>query len=360
MEPSPFPYMRWAKAHLNGAWGPSNLGMSGVQPPTAAERAAWGLPPALGIGLPRADLKARLSEASGMPPEGIHCTAGTSHANFVACLALARGGRLAVEQPAYQALPRLATAIGAAVSPVRRDPARGWRLDADSIAAAVDAGTDLFLVTDLHNPSGRRLEPEDLDRLVQAAVACDAYVLVDEVYQAFDPALPRTAALLDDRILTTNSLTKTHGLGDLRCGWILGAPEIIARIEAWDDLVHPEQPPAMLAAAAAYLPHAPARHAALRNEAAARIEQVDAWVASTEGVSWSRPHGGITGFLELAPGIDGDRLAAHLLEHDGLRVVPGSFFDHPQAIRISYQLPPADLARALEALGKTLAREALA
>ena len=38
MTRDPFPYMRWAKA--GPAWSDTNLGMSGVAPPSAAERQA--------------------------------------------------------------------------------------------------------------------------------------------------------------------------------------------------------------------------------------------------------------------------------------------------------------------------------
>ena len=357
MAEAPFPYMRWAKAHLDGTWGPSNLGMSGVRPPSAEEREAWGLPSTSEIGDPLPALKAALAEAAGLTPAHVYVTAGTSHANFIAALTLARGGRLAVEDPAYEALPRLAQAISAEVVPLRRDPARGWRFDPADLDAAAAADVDLFLVTDLHNPSGQRLDDADLEALTQAAAACDAHVLVDEVYQAFDPTPRRTAVHHDPRILTTNSFTKTHGLGDLRCGWIFADPEVITRIEAWDDLVHPQQPPAMLAYATRCLPHAPARLASLREEAEARIEQVDRWVQSTPGVSWVRPVGGITGFLALEAPLDGDRVAARLLEETGIRIVPGSFFQRPDHLRISYQLDEAELARALDALGTVVAEE---
>jgi aspartate/methionine/tyrosine aminotransferase len=356
----PFPYMRWAKTHLHAAWGGSNLGMSGVRPPSETECAAWGLPPLSKVGEPEKALKSILAAQSGIPPEGIYLTAGTSHANFIACLALARGGRLAVETPAYEALPRLGLTVGAEVVPLPRSEARGWRFDADALAEAVGPETNLLLVTDLHNPTGQRLEAADLDLLIEAAERAEAWLLVDEVYQAFDPEPRRTAALRHPRVLTTNSLTKVHGLGDLRCGWILGDPEVIARIAAWDDLVHPQQPPASLAAAACYLPHAAGRVATLREEAAARIAQVDAWVDQTAGVTWTVPAGGMTGLLSLAtdagPG-NGDRVAARVYADAGVRVVPGSFFQCPSSLRISYQLEAEDLDRALGALGRAIAEE---
>jgi len=357
----PFPYMRWAKRHLQAAWGPSNLGMSGVPPPDAGAQEAWGQPPAFEVGAPRRALKQALAARYGIEPDGIHTTAGTSHANFIVYLALARGGRVAAEAPAYEALHRLTPAVGASLDLVQRDPRRDWRIDPASLAAAIHPDTDLLVVSDLHNPSGKRLHPDDLDLLIGAAERHDALLLVDEVYADFDPDRRPTAARRHPRVLATNSLTKVHGLGALRCGWILASPDVIRRIEAWDDLVHPEQPPAMLAAAAAYLPHAEERAAGIRAQAAQRSDQVDAWVANTPGVSWTRPDGGVTAFLRLgdvqAPG-DGDRVSARLFEKHAVRIVPGSFFQSPDWLRLSYLLAEEDLAAALAALADVLAEPA--
>ena len=355
---APFPYLRWAKAHLS--WegmqdGTFCLGMSGLEPVTAADRAALGLPPPPEVGAAIAGLKGALAARYGLTPEHVHLAAGTSHANFIAYLALARGGTVAVETPAYEALHRLTDAVVAKQRTFRRDPARGWRLDLESLKAAVDDTTDLIVLTDLHNPSGMRLEDDDLDAVLDLASTHDALVLVDEVYADFDPRERPTAVLRDERIVATNSLTKAHGLPDLRAGWILGAPEVIARIDSWDDLVHPGLPPDPMVAAATFVPQARERLAAARDLAAARAAQVDAWVDATPRLTWSKPHGGLTGFLEL-DGLDGDLVAKDAWAEEGIRIVPGSFFQCPQALRISFLLPEEDLARALEGLARAMER----
>ncbi|MDA1194291.1 MAG: pyridoxal phosphate-dependent aminotransferase [Planctomycetota bacterium] len=350
--PDPFPYLRWAKAHLS--WTPAvpteiSLGMSGVAPLDAETRAALGLAPPPDVGGAYARFAAALVARYGVTTAQIHPAAGTSHANYVTYLALAGGGRIAAEAPAYEALHCLAPAVGATLTTFTRDPARAWRIDPASLARSVADGVDLLVVTDLHNPSGARLHPEDLALLIDAAHAADAYVLVDEVYADFDPEERPSAVHADARVLVTNSLTKVHGLPDLRAGWILGAPAVIRRIDAHDDLVHPALPPAPMADAATYVPQARARLAALRVEAAARAAEVDAWVRSIPDVSWTLPDGGLTGLVRLH-GRDGDRVAARAWTDHGVRVVPGSFFQTPDSLRLSFLLPPDQLARALQGL----------
>ena len=348
---APFPYLRWAKAHL--AWDPLCLGMSGLTPIPSGERELLGLSASPEVGDARAGLKEALAARYGMSPENVHPTAGTSHANFITYLTLARGGHVAAETPGYEALHRVTHAVGASLSLFRRDPARDWRIDPGALAAAVSPATSLLVVTDLHNPSGARLHEADLDLLLATAEAVDAHVLVDEVYLDFDAVERPTAALRHPRVVTTNSLTKVHGLPDLRAGWILGAPDVIARIDGWDDLVHPSLPPAPMREAARFVPQARARLAAIRAAAGKRAAQVDAWVEATPGVTWTLPVGGLTGWLRLTHA-DGDAVAEHAWAHAGVRVVPGSFFQDRRALRISYLLAEAELARALEALARSI------
>jgi aspartate/methionine/tyrosine aminotransferase len=355
---APFPYMRWAKTHLT-AYTPLNLGMSGIPglgpndvasdgpTPYWAPEGAYGDP----------DLRAAIAAREGVDPSHVFASAGTSLANFLVYLAEARGSHVAVETPVYEALLRLPDAVVSTCSTFRRDPSRGWRIDPTSLRAAVTPRTKLIVVTDLHNPSGARLHKDDLALLVAEAERVDAAVLVDEVYRELDLA-PRpswaTVPATASRVIVTNSLTKSHGLGGLRIGWILATPERIERVAGWNDLVCPAHPVPSIAVAKAYLRQADTRVAKTRASAGARLAQTDAWVRGRRDVSWCKPDGGITGFLRLPAGIDSDVFMDHARSTQGVQVIPGSFFQAPDHIRISYGLPEADLARALTALGTAL------
>ncbi len=351
----PFPYMRWAKRHLS-AFSPMNLGMSGRAALTSADLP---FPAGVPYWAPEGEygdpgLRAAIAARYGVAPERVFASAGTSLANFLVFLSEARGGHVAVETPAYEALVALPSSVCATVSTFRRVEERQWRIDPDSLRAAAKPGTRLLVVSDLHNPSGKHLHPDDLALLVSTAERLDAAVLVDEVY--LDLAIPAgtTSALSSDRILATNSLTKAHGLGGLRVGWILASPERIARIAAWNDLVCPAHPVPSVEVAKAYFPVADRFLGPARAAFAERLSRTDAWVRSRGDVTWVRPDGGLTGFLRLPSGMDGDRLAEVADREHGVRVVPGSFFQSPGHVRLSFGLPVSDLDRALAALGRAI------
>jgi aspartate/methionine/tyrosine aminotransferase len=347
--------MRWAKRHL-GAFTPKNLGMSGVRTPSADELP---LPREIPYWAPEGEhgdpeLRAAIARRHGVAPEQVFVTAGTSLANFLVFLAEARGGHVAVETPGYESLLGTAPLLGGTVSTFRRVEARGWRVDPEELARAVRPGTRLVVVSDLHNPSGAALHPEDLALLAREAGRVGARVLVDEVYLELSLVPRETAARRDPRVIATNSLTKAHGLGGLRIGWVVASPETVERVSLVNDLVCPAHPTPSIAIAKAYLARADDFLAATRATIAHRLEQADAWVRSRGDVSWQRPAGGISGFLRLPAGMSGDRLAAHALERHGVQVIPGSFFQSEDHVRISYGLPPADLAAALDSLGRAV------
>ncbi len=352
----PFPYMRWAQANLH--YGePLMLGMSGLSRPPDAERLGLTAPVLPSGEDPERAWLGALAARLQVAPECVYATSGTSQANFLVYLTLAQGGRVVSESPAYDAFFGLGKAVGADVVPFRRDPARDWRIDPDHLRKATAPGADLLVVTDLHNPSGKRLHPDDLALLLEQAHAHDAYVLVDEVYLDLDPRDRPTAALVDERVLVTNSLTKSHGLWDLRAGWILAAPEVVSRIAAWDDLVCPRQPLLPMLEALKWMPHIDAQLARTRARCAELTDRVDAWVNTRADVWWVRPDAGFTAFLHLgtedAP-LDGDTVAERAWELARVRVVPGSFFQSPRWLRISYWLPDARLDAALAGLGQAL------
>ena len=354
--PVPFPYMRWAKQNLTGH-GPFNLGMSGIAELTTSDVP---LPEGIGYWAPEGEygdpaLRALIAARYGVRPEQVFVSAGTSLANFLVYLAEARGGHVAVETPGYEALLMLPSAVGAKVSAFVRSEERGWRIDPVSLRKAVRKGTRLIVVTNLHNPSGTLLSPTDIDLLVSEAERVDAAVLVDEVYLDFALVPQPTAALRHPRVLVTNSLTKAHGLGGLRVGWVLADPARIDRIAKWNDLVCPAHPVLSLAVAKSYLPRADEFLAKTRAGIAARLAIADAWVRSRTDVFWHTPAGGLTGFLRLPAGMDGCRLAAHAAKKHGVGVIPGSFFQCPDHVRFSYGLDSEDdLRGALAALGRAI------
>ncbi len=359
MEFQPFRYMAWAKAH--DGLGEFRLHASGMP---AASLADLGVPP----GDVRADpfpgtpALRRLSEAVGtrygVPPECVFPTCGTHHANLLVARALAGpGDRVLVEEPFYEAVPGVFRMLGAEVVPFRRRRERGWRLPLDEIRAGLAAGARVVALTDLHNPTGTRVLPDEWASLEGACREFDARVLVDEVFRDFLPVPPGTAFHPDGPFVVTSSLTKVYGLGGLRCGWVLAPPPLRDLCAQINDFVVVNMPLPTVSIALAAWPRLDARAAAARELAGRNVRLLADWVRGRNDVRWSPPDGGITAFLELdaLAGVDDVRWCRRLLEERSVGVVPGSMFGAPGSLRVSFGLPTDRFREALSRLAAHLA-----
>ena len=81
-----------------------------------------------------------------------------------------------------------------------------------------------------------------------------------------------------------------------------------------------------------------------------------------QGVTWSKPEGGMFVWLRLPEGIDGKDLLARAIAEERVAFVPGApFFAETSAdntIRLSYSLPtPAEIDDGVARLARLIARQ---
>jgi len=110
-----------------------------------------------------------------------------------------------------------------AVSGVPLDPQRGWTLDIGAVESALRPNTKLISINFPNNPTGKILERDRFDALVELCRRRGLWLFSDEVYRLIerDPKrrLPQAADLYE-RGLSLNVMSKAYGLPGLRLGWI--------------------------------------------------------------------------------------------------------------------------------------------
>jgi hypothetical protein len=235
-----------------------------------------------------------------------------------------------------------------------RDSETGFGVDVACVLEAWRPGVSVVVVADLHNPSGSMAGDDALRTLARELETRGAMLLVDEVYRDFRPGPLGTARRLGPNVLITSSFTKVYGLGNLRAGWILGPPEVIARLRGMMDVMESIGP----TPAQAFFRRSFEVVDALREDALTRAARgfgvVETWAKEETRVRVSRPAGGIIAWVRLPEGRTGSDVAARLeTEHD-VAVVPGRFFDDDSGIRVGFGGNPEDVRRGLEALSQVL------
>ncbi|HXY33091.1 MAG TPA: pyridoxal phosphate-dependent aminotransferase [Planctomycetaceae bacterium] len=242
---SPESFVGWIKHNVVALEQPTgrgvvNLSTSGVHTPTIDtwfERVCRERLPNLlermapnnEFGLPA--LKEAIRRTYRVPSDReIYLTAGASAAYRLVCESLFAGiaGReVLIESPTYQPLAILPPRYGAKMTHVPIPLKRAAGDIASAFSRAVRPTTDALVVSNLHNPTGSLLSRDELGQLARAATGVSPKItlIVDETFLGLGPEPFRTAADLDPCIITVSSLTKTFGLGQLRCGWVIADKE---------------------------------------------------------------------------------------------------------------------------------------
>ena len=163
--------------------------------------------------------------------DGICVTSGATEALAAAILAtVSPGDEVIVMTPAYDAYAPLIRRAGGVVRELALQPP-GWRIDRETLAAAVTPKTKAIVFNNPHNPTGRLFDAGELEAVARVARDHDLIVINDEVWehllmdgQAFVPL-----ATLDDmaaRTIKCGSAGKIFSLTGWKIGWIASAPEL--------------------------------------------------------------------------------------------------------------------------------------
>lgn len=277
-----------------------------------------------------------------VPRRQVFPAMGTSHAIFLAYASLlSPGDEILVESPGYEPLLRCAEGLGAVVRRFERPEAESFRVDPDRVAAAMTPRTRAIVVTNLHNPSGTRLDADVVSELATIAEAQGAYVLVDEVYAPFvdlpvNGVFTQSARKLAPNVLAVGSLTKCYGLGKHRIGWVLGPEEIVerARAAAIATVGHYPIPYAAYGLAGFAQVGALAKRA--KSLLADKRAVADEWARSRRGARWSAPREGLFGLVTVPGRGDLRPAIERLATEQGVLVGAGSFFGAPESFRLSW------------------------
>lgn len=167
--------------------------------------------------------------------ENVILCAGAQNGIFATSLCLCEpGDEVIVPEPLYLTYEACVRSSGATLVPVPVDPARGFHLDCDALAAAITPRTKAIFFATPCNPTGVVMPRADLERIAQLAREHDLWVLSDEVYAdlTFEREHVSIAALdgMAERTVTIASLSKSHAMAGWRVGWVIGPQALIGHL----------------------------------------------------------------------------------------------------------------------------------
>jgi len=277
------------------------------------------------------------------------------------------GDTVAVEDPVYIGLYRMLQGMGAQLVGI---PVGADGMDVAHLDRVLERERPRFLVvtSNFQNPTGATLPLAARRGLLAAARAAGVPVIENDTYGELRyqgepiPAIKQ----LDEHggTVLLRSFSKVSFPG-LRVGWALGPKPLIERLrqakEASD--LHTDQ-----LAQAVLLEFAESGR--LEAHCARMLETGGERLAATldacrrylpAGTRWTRPEGGMNVWVRLPEPLDASELLPRA-QKEGVAYRPGRFFtvSHPEpgALRLSFAgLPPEQIRRGLEILGRVIAAE---
>jgi histidinol-phosphate aminotransferase len=223
------PELRAIRPYVPGQWEPGLLRLNANESPWRApgdttERGLNVYPP------PRPTmLTAKLAAHYGIDQAQILVTRGSSEAIDVLIRGFCSAGRdsILITPPTFDMYRLYATIQNAAIKRVPLLANKDFALDADAVLAAIDSTTKIVFLCSPNNPTGQSLARADVERVCRET-AGRTLVVLDEAYHEFAAG----GDFLDlraryEHVVLLRTLSKFVSLAGVRCGLIVGAPELI-------------------------------------------------------------------------------------------------------------------------------------
>ena len=262
-------------------------------------------------------------------------------------------------QPSYLDLPDGALAPG---------------FDAQTLKTRLGQHPIGYFVPDFANPTGESLTLAEREALLDLAEAADMTLIEDAAYRDLrfeGEALPtllaldiaRSGSIEQARTLYCGTFSKTVSPA-LRLGWVCGPKAVIDKLvllkQGCDLHVSTiNQIAAHRAVSQGFEQHL----SLLRNAYGAKAQAILGSLARhmPQGVTWSKPQGGMFVWIWLPEHIDGAALLERAIAEERVAFVPGApFFAEVKAtnaIRLSYSLPTAaEIEDGVARLARLIAR----
>jgi aspartate/methionine/tyrosine aminotransferase len=269
-------------------------------------------------------------------------SSGVSALMLVAQTLFSPGDRVVIVTPIWPNLTEGPRILGAHVVRVAlRVKEQRWQLDLDELLRALTPDTRALVVNSPNNPTGWVLDRDSQSVLLAHCRRHGIWIIGDDVYErlTFEGAVGAKClapsfldiAHAEDRVISTNSFSKTWLMTGWRLGWLVSPrdakgktllPEIGKLIEYNTSCA----PPFVQQAGIAAIEGGEDVTVATRRRYEAARDTLCDLLEAIDGVRVMRPQGAMYVFFEIEGARDSLAFCKQLVEKAGLGLAPGAAF----------------------------------
>ena len=290
-------------------------------------------------------------------------SAGGKHTFYnLAQALLSAGDEVIIPAPYWVSYPDMVLLAGGVPVLIGAGIRSRFKIRAEQLEAAITPRTKLFVLNSPSNPSGMSYTRDELAQFGDV-LRRQPHVLIatDDIYEhiVWSPegfnTLLNVCPDLIERSIVINGVSKAYAMTGWRIGYCAGPAPLVKAMKVIQSQSTSNPSSISQAAAQAALSGDQGCIAPMRAAFKRRHDQVVAALNAMPGVRCLAGDGTFYTFADFSDAIsrldgvaDDVQLAAHLLDHAGVALVPGSAFGVPGCGRISFATSDAALDQAMD------------
>jgi aspartate aminotransferase len=247
---------------------------------------------------------------------------------------------------------------------VRCSQENGFVPDLDDLKASISGRTKAIILNSPSNPTGAVFPRSTLKEIAALAIRYGLWVIADEIYDrlVYGEEHQSVAALgseIAERTITIGGCSKTYSMTGWRIGFAAAPRNVAHAMSCFQDQVtsNPTSFAQKGAVAAFGLEQSVVEE--MRQEFEGRRDLMLEELGKIEGLRTPVPKGAFYVFPDVTAYLGGElstdvALADHLLESAQVATVPGSVFEGPGHLRLSYATSRQDIKRGMARLKEAL------
>lgn len=297
---------------------------------------------------------------AGLSGEDVMITPGGGNALFLSLSSILReGDEVLVPSPAYPSFAAIPRIIGATPIEVPTTLEAGFKPAPDQLREHSSGRTRAIVVNSPSNPTGAVYDERLMRGIVDLAAELGAYIVSDEVYDAFVYSGSFTSAAKFreryEKIVIVNSFSKTFAMTGWRLGYVISGPPLMERLLKLQVYMNACAPSFAQYAVSSVL-DSPDLAEAVRIFRDVYRERRDLIVSllTEAGFPVFKPEGAFFAFPRIPIPMRDEEFCNRLISEEGVALMPGRYFGSSGRghFRLTYSAGKEDLEEA----GRRLAR----